>query len=392
MNILLIPSVFPTRRELWPGLYVYEYARSLALGHDVTVVYPQQLGSPRVGDTPFYDDDQLGPRIRRINYTYKHVPKSWVLSYLAAFRRVVGRIRREWRIDVIYAHVVMPAGLSALMLKRLLGIPFVLTEHWGPVRNWVDEAPPSQKKLMSWGLRHAYADADYRTAVSDSLAEEIKQEFGVSVDGKLDYPIDCDMFRPAAPGEENGAGQPPRVLCVTRGHYDPRKGVANLLDAWQRVAQRSGGAAAPRLDIVGPDVELLAPRVEELGVGASVSLLPWVPPAGLAPLIRRSALVVIPSSYETFGRSGAEALASGVPVVATRCGGPAEYVREGAGLLVPKEEPAALAEGILAGLERERFLPAEALARLTRERFGHEVICRRFTEVAGQIVAGQKRS
>ena len=390
MNILLIPSVFPTRREQWPGLYVYEYARSLAQSHDVTVVYPQQLGSPRVGDTPFYDDDRLAPRIRRINYTYRHVPKSWVLSYLAAFRRVLRRVRREWEIDVIYAHVVMPAGLSALMLKRLLGIPVVLTEHWGPVKGWVDEAPPSQKKLLSWGLRHAYADADYRTAVSDSLAAEIREEFGVSVDGKLDYPIDCDMFRPAGPGEGGGATTP-RVLCVTRGHYDPRKGVANLLSAWQAVAQRSNGAA-PQLDIVGPDVELLAPRVEELRIGASVNLLPWVPPEVLAPLIRRSSLVAIPSSYETFGRSGAEALASGVPVVATRCGGPEEYVREGTGLLVPKEDPAALAEGILAGLERERFLPAEELARLTRERFGHEVICRRFTEVAESLPAAGGRS
>jgi glycosyltransferase involved in cell wall biosynthesis len=243
---------------------------------------------------------------------------------------------------------------------------------------------------MSWGLRHAYADADYRTAVSDSLAAEIREEFGVTVDGKLDYPIDCDMFRPAAPGEE-GRAPPPRVLCVTRGHYDPRKGVANLLAAWQAVAQRSNGAA-PQLDIVGPDVELLAPHVAELRIGASVNLLPWVPPAELAPLIRRSSLVVIPSSYETFGRSGAEALASGVPVVATRCGGPEEYVHEGTGLLVPKEDPAALAEGILAGLERERFLPAEELARRTRERFGHEVICRRFTEVAENLLAATGRS
>ena len=392
MNILLIPSVFPTRRELWPGLYVYEYARSLALRHDVTVVYPQQLGSPRVGDEPFHDEDQLGPRLRRVNYTYKHVPKSWMLSYLAAFRKVLPRVRREWKIDVVWAHVVMPAGLSALMLKKMFGLPFVMTEHWGPVRAWVDETPPSQKKLLSWSLRHAYADADYRTAVSDSLAEEIKEEFGVSVDGKLDYPIDCEMFRPALPGEEDGAASPAkRVLCVTRGHYDPRKGVANLLDAWQRVAHGSNGSAL-QLDIVGPDVELLAPRVEELRIGASVNLLPWVPPAELAPLLRRSSLVVIPSSYETFGRSGAEGLASGVPVVATRCGGPEEYVREGTGLLVPKEDPAALAEGIVAGLRRERFLPADELARLTRERFGHEVICERFTEVAEKIVAGKRRS
>ena len=49
MKVLLIPSSYPTRRETWQGNYVHEFSRSLALGHDVTVVYPQQLGRPATG-------------------------------------------------------------------------------------------------------------------------------------------------------------------------------------------------------------------------------------------------------------------------------------------------------------------------------------------------------
>jgi glycosyltransferase involved in cell wall biosynthesis len=384
MNVLLIPSSFPTRREPWPGSYIYEYARSLALRHEVTVVYPQQSGSPGVGDEPFFTDEWLEPRVRLVNYSYAHLPKSWMLSYFAAFRRVWWRVRHEWKIDVIFAHVVMPAGLAALQLGRLLRIPVILTEHWGPARDWLEGAGVP-RRLQYAALEHTYRKVNYLTAVSDSLADEIKAVFGASVNGKLDYPIDCEVFRPARTHVANGSAP---VLCVTRGRFDPRKGVDNLLAAWEMVSRRTGGSV--RLDIVGPDVEALMPQIEAKGIGETCRLLPWRPSSELAPLMRGSALVVIPSRYETFGRSGAEALASGVPVVATNCGGPAEYVGEGTGLLVPPEDPSALAEGILAGLKRRDFLPPEELARRIRERFGYEAICQRFTEIATELTSERK--
>jgi glycosyltransferase involved in cell wall biosynthesis len=384
MNVLLIPSYFPTRRELWRATYVYEYARSLALEHNVTVVYPQQLGSPGVGDEPFFIEERLAPRILLVNYTYSHWRKSWMLSYLSAFRRVLRRIKREWKIDLIFAHIVMPAGLAALLLKRLLHLPVLLTEHWGPAHDWLKWATVP-RTLQYATLEHIYRKVDYLTAVSDSLANEISLLFGATAHGKLDYPIDCDLFHP---GPSRPDATPGRVLCVTRGHFDPRKGVPNLLAAWEIVAQRTDGSV--RLDIVGQDTNELVPQVEAGGIGRTCNLLPWMPPEELAPLMRSSALVVIPSVYETFGRSGAEALATGVPVVATRCGGPNEYMGEGGGLLVPSEDPRALAEGILAGLQRSNFLPPEELARRIRERFSYEAVCRRFNELAAGLTNGRK--
>lgn len=379
MNVLLIPSSFPTKREPWPGSFIYEYARSLALQHNVTVVYPQQLGDQGVGNEPFFTEEWLEPRIRLVNYTYSHLPKSWLLSYLSAFRRVWRRIRREWKVDVIHAHVVMPAGVAALLLRQLLRIPVILTEHWGPVRDWLEETstPP---KLQYATLQRVYRKVDYLSTVSRSLADEIYEVFGATTHGRIDNPIDCALFYPDPTGQAAR-----RVLCVTRGRFDPRKGVPNLLDAWRIVSERTRGAVY--LDIVGPGTEELRPQVEARGIGQTCRLLPWTPAPDLAPLMRSAALVVIPSRYETFGRSGVEALASGVPVVATRCGGPNEYVEEGTGLLVPIDDPPALAEGILAGLQRSDFLPPEELARRTRERFSYEAVCHRFTEVAQALLA-----
>jgi glycosyltransferase involved in cell wall biosynthesis len=378
VNVLLIPSSFPTRREPWPGSFVKEYARSLALQHHVTVVYPQQLKSSGVGDHPFFNEELLEPGIRLVNYTYSQLPKSWVASYLGAFRKIWRRIRTEWKIDVIYAHIVMPAGLAGLILGRLLGIPVILTEHWGPTRDLLKETstPP---KLNYATLKYVYRNVDYLSAVSGSLADEIYEVFGATVDGRLDNPIDCSVFYPEKPEHTSQ-----RVLCVTRGHSDPRKGLPNLFAAWKIVAQRTGGAVY--LDIVGPDTDDLRPQIEAAGISETCRLHPWNPAPELAVLMRNSALVVIPSRYETLARSGVEALACGVPVVATNCGGPREYVEEGTGLLVPTDDTEALTRGILAGLKRGDFLPPEELARRTRDRFSYEAVCERFTEVARTLV------
>lgn len=378
MNILLIPSSFPTKRNTWPANFIYEYARSLALRHNVTVVYPEQLGSPGVGDEPFFSDELLEPRIRFVNYTYSHVRKSWILSYLAAFRRIWRRIDREWKIDIIYAHVVLPAGPAALLLGRLFHIPVLLTEHWGPPEEWLKESS-APRKLVGAVIANTYRRVDYLTAVSESLADEIEETFGVSAD-TMEQPIDCDAFYPAATPLIGGQR---RVLCVTRGNSDPRKGLPNLLAAWKIVSERTNGSVV--LEIIGPSLEELAIQVEAAGIGDTCDLHGWKPASELASSIRSSSLVVIPSSYETFGRTGAEALACGVPVVATRCGGPNEYIAEGTGLLVPPGDPEALAAGILAGLERVNFLPPEELARRIRNRFGYEAVCRRFTEIAGSL-------
>ena len=379
MNVLIITSAFPTMRESWRGTYVLECARSLALHHDVTVVYPERLSAPNVGNEPFFIDEYLQPRVRFLNFTYTHFPKTWLVSYVAAFRKVLNRINAEQRIDVIFAHVVLPAGAAAVVWGRRLNVPVILTEHWGPAGDWLKQTgmPP---ELMRVIIRKIYGRADYLTAVSDSLAEDIARTFGTRVDAKFDQPIDCEFFRPQG---DNVTPEPIRVLCVTRAD-DPRKGLPNLLAAWKIVAREMADSVC--LQIAAPDVRELAAQVERNGIGTSCELVASIPRSGLAALFQKASLIVIPTRYETFGRTGAEGLACGVPVVSTRCGGPAEYITEGTGLMVPAENPGALAEAIMVALQRrDKFLPPRELARRICERCGYETVCQRFTDLAESL-------
>jgi glycosyltransferase involved in cell wall biosynthesis len=310
-----------------------------------------------------------------------------MLSYAWALARAGRALGAEWRPDVVFAHTALPGGVGARTLGLVLRRPVLLLEHWGPAWAWMGWPPyyrpavplPLHRGLLTW----TYRGVDLLCAVSEALARDLEQTFGTRPASVLFNPVDCDLFHPA-PEAAGPRGGPRVVLCVTRGN-DPRKGVETLLAAWERLP---GGTAGAELHLVGTGLETAAAEVERRGLGATCRIVGWLAPDALAAAMRRAALVVIPSAYETFGRSGVEALASGVPVVSTRCVGPEEYVRDGEGLLVAKEDPAALAEGMAAGLDRDRFLPPAALARSARDRFGYEAVCRRFTELALTLVSG----
>src|SRR4029079_1074858 len=92
--------------------------------------------------------------------------------------------------------------------------------------------------------------------------------------------------------------------------------------------------------------------VQVLGLADRVRFLGEVAPNDVAALMRRSALLVVPSRRETFSLVTAEALASGTPVVATRCGGPEEIITEATGQLVDVDDAAALAIAIERALGR----------------------------------------
>jgi glycosyltransferase involved in cell wall biosynthesis len=119
----------------------------------------------------------------------------------------------------------------------------------------------------------------------------------------------------------------------------------------------------------------------ELGLAERVEFAGRKPLAELVAEIQRSTLLVLPSRAESLGMVLVEALACGTPVVATRCGGPEDIVDERVGVLVPPEDPAALAGGIEQVLDRRADFEPAALRAHALERFGIESVTARYAEL-----------
>jgi glycosyltransferase involved in cell wall biosynthesis len=176
--------------------------------------------------------------------------------------------------------------------------------------------------------RDVLRNAELLFAMSPSSQEEVAEAAGLDLDrvGILPIPVDLDEFRPLPDDTWLAGLEAPTVAFVGRAN-DPRKNVRLLLDAWPGIRK-----ALPRatLRLIGqPPGTTLPTGVDMRGDVESV-------PDNL----RDASLLVLPSFQEGFGIVVAGALAAGVPVLVTRCGGPEELVRSsGGGIVLRKFAP-----------------------------------------------------
>jgi glycosyltransferase involved in cell wall biosynthesis len=190
--------------------------------------------------------------------------------------------------------------------------------------------------------------------ISPSSAASVARAGGLAEDdvGVLPIPVDLDSFTPA-PDEEWRASLERPVLAFVGRADDSRKNARLLLDALALLPDASG------LLIGSPPHGPLPERVEATGIVPSV-----------APHLRRATLLVMPSFQEGFGIAAAEAMAAGLPVVTTPCGGPEALVAEsGSGVVLDGFSPGELATTI-------RTLLADADRLEEMRRTGREHVAR----------------
>ncbi|HEY6940487.1 glycosyltransferase [Dokdonella sp.] len=192
--------------------------------------------------------------------------------------------------------------------------------------------------------------------------------------------VDAAYFRPM---DERRPGDGPTILCVGR-LADPRKNIELLLEAF--AVLRTLVDAATRLVLAGssaPPARFWR-RVEDLGIGEQVHFFERPDRATLARLYRTASVFALPSDEEGFGMVLLEAMASGVPVVATRCGGPEGIVTDAEdGFLVPRGDAAAMARRLALLLsDPQRNVAMGRSARSTVERrFEQRIAAATFVDV-----------
>jgi len=279
----------------------------------------------------------------------KSLPKDELLPYMGAFGRWLGRQWRDglWAPDVVHAHFWM-SGLAALTAAHAYRVPIVQTYHaLGTVKRRyqgdADTSPPERiglERVLGRSVDRVIAQCQ------DEIDELLRLGVPRSQITLVPSGVNLDTFTSQGPAVPRPAGRF-RVLSI--GRLVERKGFADVIESMQYVPNADlvivGGSADPD----DPQAHRLLEHAVQHGVAGRVQLAGAVPPGCVAQWYRSADVLVAAPWYEPFGLTPLEAMACGVPVVASAVGGLLDTVVDGVtGTLVPPRNPRALGAAVRA--------------------------------------------
>lgn len=252
--------------------------------------------------------------------------------FMRLFRHVV---TTEGQPDLIYSHY-LPFSAMAVAAKNEFDIPVVGMEHWselGSIRI---------KKYIKVWADYTYHNLDFLLTVSSALQENIQTSFGINsvvVNNMLG-----EEFLTQTQIRANKE-LTPQVKFIAIGNLIPRKGFDILIKALHT-------ASLPKnlwsLSIVGggDEYNTLQKMIDKCGLTDNIHLLGRKDRNSVIALLRQSDVYVLSSYSETFGVSAIEALACGLPVISTECGGSRDFMTKENGITCPVGDVIKMADAL----------------------------------------------
>jgi glycosyltransferase involved in cell wall biosynthesis len=371
--------------------HVADLATTLAaLGHRVRV-YTRRDGTG------------LPPTVRTAaGVEVVHVPagppeplsKDHLLPYMKEFSRVLERDWRGWAPEVAHAHFWM-SGLAAVRAGRRTAVPVVQTYHaLGSVKRrhqgTADSSPPGRvgyERLLGRTVRRVIAQC------RDEIGELVRLGVPRSRITLVPSGVDLDRFTPHGPAVPRD-GAAPRILSV--GRLVERKGFADLVRAMPLVPGAElvvlGGPPASQL-ATDPVATQLARLAAELRVGDRVRLVGAAAKDEMPGWYRSADVLACAPWYEPFGLTPLEAMACGLPVVASAVGGLTDTVVDQiTGSLVRPRDPGAMAAALRQVLEDpvRRLAYAASAADRVRRRYSWRSAATALQAVYVEAVTGAR--
>lgn len=367
MKILEVVRGIPTDKNFLLGIFELEQAKSLAsLGHEVIVLsldFRSLRWKRKYGLSKFFLDNVL---IYNFNFPLGRIPDSIFAFISTYFAKMVYRIieTENGRVDIIHAHFCAFQGYCAARLKSVYKLPLVITEHSSELLKNYKE---SRTKYFSYG----YKNADCVISVSKALQKTIKNRF--NIDSKVVFNIvDIHNFSYQKKESHN------TFNFFSVANLCNSKGMDVLIHAFANLNKEN-----VRLHIIGDGCcyNDLKSEVEKANLFEKVKFWGALPHKDISELYRKADAFVLASRFETFGVVYIEALASGLPVIATRCGGPEDIVTEDNGILVDVDDIGALTiamEKMIAEYKTYNFLE---IANTAKEKYAPQTIGRQLENV-----------
>jgi glycosyltransferase involved in cell wall biosynthesis len=376
-KVLFLSSWYPSRVNKVLGVFVKRKAETMSAKCDVALIYvtlDESLNEQKYDIIKTNENNVLTIRVyfapaysgvlKKIFYNIRYV-NSWYKGYKS--------VKAEWGIpDLIHVNVVDRAGYIALLIKYLKNIKYVITEHSTPdvsfLKGETDKTSIPLLPLKKLVVKNAeYINVDSHPSMHYWKKAGLKGNYGVIANV---VEVNPRFIKPVKEKNDN------IIRAVHISMLMERKNVADIIRAYSHIYNVIGRKNI-EFHIIGEgeQKEMLIDLAEKSGVlNNCVFFHGFVDEDEKLEMLVNSDFHIINSDEEGFSVVTAEAILYGIPVIATKCGGPEDFVPEEAGLLINRRSPNELTNAVLYMLDNSQNYKREYLQEYGRRKFSPEVI------------------
>lgn len=378
MNILIFSRGYPSIKDPQWGCFERDQAKALQkLGHKVIIMsvdgrfrsYYRKHGVTYINERGIdIYNIYLFPLDLLIPFGYKF--RLYIREKIALFL-FDKYIRKKLKVDLIYAHYLTNIYLAACV-KEKYNIPIVGIEHWSMLNR--AKLPSHVRKMGEFG----YGSVDQLISVSNSLRLSILSHFNID-STVIHNMVNGDFFLNAIPKKRTiNIGD--KITIVAVGSLFYGKGYDVLIKAFAQTKLYENGS---KVIIIGDGNEKrkLSKLIEKLKLENNIFLLGRKDRTEILKILYSGDLFVHPSRGENFSVAIIEALSTGLPVVATQCGGASECINQKNGVLVPIDNIDALAKAILFVYNRINEYDYNYIANECKSKYSSDVIAKQLNDV-----------
>lgn len=383
MKLYIVPSWYPTSLHPEDGTFfmdrakilknngfdVITIANILASTKDITHIFKTKNNYRIETDSGIvYQEIRINPfpKIPRLSFLY------YKYYLLKLFNQV---INKDGKPDFVFINSSLWAGAALCEYLHKNKIKFFVSEH---LKEFLIE--DGFTLFQEQSIKNTYKYASKIIATSSALKDGILKKISIDVNKISIIPNPADMSSFQLRKES-----PHRVFTfISIALLREEKRLDLLLEAFAKIQNKIKDV---RLTIVGdgPKKNRLLSLVKNLNIEKFVEFSGFLTKEEIASLLQKCNALVLNSDVETFGVVLVEALASGVPVIATRCGGPADIVTPETGYLINKGNVEELYQSMLKMIENHKTFNVERLREIAIQKYGDKAYSKSILELCNNL-------
>jgi|GEM_PF-38779 len=384
-NILFLTKWYPNKFDPQLGVFIRKHAKAVSEFCNVNVLYVCPDNTIISKYETVVSNKQSCIEIivyyKKSNSIFKSIinPYRYILANRIGIREVQKGLGA---IDLIHVNVLNRPGLIALIIKKIKGIPFIITEHW---TGYVSGSYEKSSLLKKWLNKLIIKNASAITTVSESLRKKMI-ELGLQGNYKV-IPNVIETIDPITlfTNPLKNSQQKIKILTVA-DLVDSHKNISGIIKAVADISKQNQNI---EYHIIGdgPDKSMLSSLADSLQDDAKfVFFHGRQTNEYVYDFLRQIDFVVINSNFETFSVVAAEALANGKPVISTICGGPEEFINPDYGILIEPGNQSQLEEAIIKMISTYKTFDAKKLNQYITQKYNYQSIGKQFYTIYKSLI------